>query len=235
MSVLSKLFICAVTSFAMIQATEKESMFELNTYATEQIEPLLPLLQEWGEREFIQYPYLWVPEKGKIFASYALLARENNARMIIVKNRDQIIAVAAGVPFDAAELQSIFDDDAQSDTCLLAKVKEQGFDPSRMFYMSTFCTAPEFHNDSRLVDLIYQSYVDFIRSIGRDQICYFEDKGRPDHPLKPEVPIPIEPWGCVIQGFQNMQVKKTFSWPTLQADGSVQEEAHQLEFFVKNI
>jgi hypothetical protein len=205
-------------------ATENESMFELSTYSTQQIEPLLPLLQEWGEREFIHYPYLWVPAKEEIFEAYALLAREKNSLVAVVRNQGKIIGLAAGVPLDAGELQALFDE-----------VQGQGFDPSQIFYMSLFLTAPEYRNDERLVELIFDKYVDFIRSIGRTQICYFDDPGRPDHPLKPENPLPIEPWGHVIGGFRRMNVNKQFVWPTLQLDGSVKEEIHQLEFFVKDI
>jgi hypothetical protein len=214
---------------------EEKSMFELRTYDTEEIEPLLPLLQEWGESVFIQYPYLWVPVKGEIFGAFALLAKEKNARVAVVQNQGKVVGLAAGVPFDAPMLQAIFDEDGQAESPLLQRVEEQGFDPSRIFYMSFFVTSPEYYNHLQIIDLIYNSYIDFIRAIGGNQLCYFDDIGRDDHPLKPERFLPIEPWGQAILGFKSMQVKKAFAWPTLQSDGSVKEETHQLEFFVKNL
>jgi len=210
-------------------------MWELSTYSTEQVEPLLSLLQDWGEREFIQYPYLWVPAKNEIFEAYALLTKEKNSLVTLVKYEDKIIAAAAGVPFDAERLQSLFNEEKGEMNTLLEKVEQQGYNPAHIFYMSFFLTAPEYHNDQRLVELIYNQYVQFIHSIGKSQICYFDDLGKAKHPLKPEKPTPIEPWGCVISGFKSMNVKKEFSWPTLQQDGSVKEETHHLEFFIKDI
>ena len=250
MRVLRKLSMRAAFSFAVfslnniIMASEElpfimenQSMYELSTYSADQIEPLLPVLQEWGECAFIQYPYLWVPAKGEIFAAYTLLAREKKSLVAIVRNKGEIIGLAGGVPFDCEELQELFDEDPQipSDFSLRQKMKEQGFDATRMFYMSFFLTAPKYHNDENLVELIYNHFIDFIHSIGRTQICYFDDQGRADHPLKPEKLKPIEPWGHIIPGFRSMDMKKQFSWPTLQLDASVKDETHSLEFFVKDI
>lgn len=217
-----------------ISVQEDESMFEITSYSANRIQPILPLLQEWGERGFIQYPYLWVPPKGEIFIAYAILAEEENSLVTIVKDHGHIVGVAAGLPFDAKKLQIVFDEDVTvSELSLSHKAKQQGFDPSRMFYMSYFLTAPEYHNDKRIVELIYKHYVAFIQEMGREQICYFDDVGKSNDHLKPS--HCIEPWRCVIGDFRSMNVKKDFSWPTLQLDGSVKEEVHQLEFFVKNI
>jgi len=230
---------CTLFSFCKASFTQGEDfMLELSTYSTEQVAPLLPLLQDWGVREFVRYPYLWVPPQDEIFEAYALLAEEKNSLVTLVKHQGKVIAVAAGVPFDAERLHALFDGkdtEVHLEPSVLQRVRQMGFDPSQIFYMSYFLTAPEYRNDKHLVELIYDKYVQFIRSIGKSQICYFDDLGRADHPLKPENPAPIEPWGVVLHGFRSMHVKKEFSWPTVQQDGSVKDEIHHLEFFVKDV
>jgi hypothetical protein len=47
--------------------------------------------------------------------------------------------------------------------------------------------------------------------------------------------VPIEPWGYVIKGFKSMGIRMDISWETLQPDGSIADQAHSAEFFIKEI
>lgn len=206
-----------------------DAAFEINTYSTDQITPLLPLLEDWVEREFFQYPYLWAPPKGKICFGNSMLVNEKNAQVVIVRKEGQVIGVAAGGAFDSEGFKSYLGQSAVEMT------KARGYDPSRVLYMSYFLTASEYRNDERLVSAIYNKFADFARSLGRTHICFYEDFGDPDSPLKPEHPVPIEPWGYVIKGCKSMDIRLDLSWETLQPDGSVIDQSHSAELFIKEI
>jgi|SRR5689334_893730 len=210
----------------MIKADE--SAFELSSYCMEEIEPMLPLLETWLKRGFGQYPYLWrPPEEEKISPGNHTLLSEKNAIVTCVKKGDQVVAVAGGIAVDSALLQLL-------GNTVVEEMKKQHFDPSQMIYMMYFLTAPEYLNEPKLVELVYNHYSNFAFQMGKSQLCFFEYFGQDDHPLKPEYPTPIEPWGHAITGYRNMNLKVEQSWPTLQPDGSVLHEAHQVEFFVKD-
>jgi len=227
---------CAANAVQKRPMVHRETALELSSYSAEQIEPLLPLLEEWVQREFIQYPYLWLPPKGEFCMSNVMLAAEKEALVTIVRKGQQVVGVAAAVSFDSEAFRTTYEAAVLgSNQSILEKMKEQGFDPSKMLYMNYFLTAPEYRNDENLVGLIYNNYVDFAHKIGRTQLCYFEDAGRVDHPLKPAHPTPIEPWGHAIQGFKSMYMQADLSWPTVQLDGSARDEAHTVEFFFKDI
>jgi hypothetical protein len=215
---------------------KEDSMFTVSCYFGKQIEPLLPLMQEWGEREYIHYPYLWVPPKDEIFPVYVLLAKENEAVLVVVKKQEQVVAIAAGMTFDSKALQSMFDYFQPSlEQSLVERTELAGIDPSKLFYMSCFLTAPEVRNDEKLVALVYDHCAAFAHQIGKNQLCYFEGLGSEDNPLKPENPIAIEPWGTAIQGVQSMNIQFDLTWETLQKDGSVKDEVHTIEFFRKEL
>jgi hypothetical protein len=206
---------------------QSDDILEISTYSTDQVVPWVPLLQEWEEREFFHYPYLWVPPKGEISDNNVMLAREKNAQVIIVQHNGQVIGIAGAIVFDSEEMHS-------NHRWLLEKTIAHGFDPAHIVYVNYFLTAPQFRNDARLVSLMYNKLVDFTHCIGRTQICYLEDLGNLDSPLKPEHPVAIEPWGHVIKGFRSMMYAD-LTWPTLQPNGSVADQVHVSEFFIQDL
>lgn len=207
-----------------------ESSFELSSYSLEQIEPMLPLLEEWLQRGFGQYPYLWRPSKEeKVSPGNRVMLSEKNALVTCVRKGDEVVAIAGGIAMEATSLQDLLGQ------TVIDEMKKQGYDPSQMVYMSYFLTAPEYLNEPELVEKVYNHYTTFAKEMGKSQLCFFEYFGSDDHPLKPNYVVPIEPWGYVINNSRNMNIKVEQSWPTLQVDGSVVEEAHQVEFFVKDI
>lgn len=201
---------------------QQEMPLEVTTYSSEEVVPVLPLLQEWVEREFLKYPYLWVAPKGVIHPSNVHVVQEARGLVVVVKRLDEVVAVASCVPFDSEpSLQSI-----------LPIAREKRFDPSRMLYVSYCLTAEEMRSDESLIELIDQRILEHAKKIGCNQLCVMQDLGRPDHPLKPKLSVPVEPWDFV-GGFERMEVELEIAWPTLQVDGSAKEEAHTMIFFYK--
>jgi hypothetical protein len=202
-------------------------MVTIETYSMQEIAPFSPLLEEWMKRDYIHYPYLWVPAKGE--CSLDLFINEKSALVIIAKREEKIVGLAGGMSFECENLQNFF----QAPLTQLAE--KQGFKPDQLFYMSFFLTAPECRNEQSLVLAIYDTYVKYAKSLGKTKICYWYDSGTPKHLMKPSELIPIEPWGYVLGDFTTMDIKLDLPWSTLQADGSVKEEMHPAEFFFKDL
>lgn len=220
-------FVCLFSAAWSASATQDRE-FELRVYSEERVLPVLPLLQDWVEEAFLGYPYLWVaPKEREIYPPNAHLADEKNAIIVVVQCQGKIVGIASGNPLDSPVLEPVLQP-------MLKQIAKQGFDPSQMFYMPYFLTSSEYRNDAALVEMMYQYYVDFARSIGKSQICYFQDRGMPVHPLRPEPFVEIEPWH-LIQGFRSMNVQMDLAWPTLQPDGSVRDQMHTMEFFVQDL
>lgn len=203
-------------------------MFEIATYSEAKIIPHLPLLDEWVQREYIQYPYLWVPDSGGWGTD--LFIKEKKSLVTVAKHKGEVVGVAAGLPFDSAALQVYFSES------LTKQASQRGYDPAHILYMSIFLTAPAWRNDPALVQAIYNAYVAYAKALGKTKISYFEDIGtQKEHPLKPKIVIPIEPWGHVLHGFKSTGIRSNVPWMTLQVDGSAKEEMHCSEFFIKDL
>lgn len=207
--------------------TEDQMLLEVNTYSKQDIIPHIPLLQEWVKREYIHYPFLWVPSDQECCMD--MFVHEKTALVTIVKKQGRVVGVAAGMKFDAKVLETFF----EQPIALLTH--QQGFNSSKILYMFFFLTAPEYRNDKHIVDTIYHAYVEFAKTLGLQQLCYWTDLGNEEHPLKPSSLIEVEPWEHIITGFKEMNIQFDQVWPTLQVDESVKSETHRAVFYIKDL
>src|SRR5579872_4589622 len=102
------LFLLLPCFFIWSHSMQKEMPLEITTYSSQEVVAVLPLLQEWIEREFFKYPYLLVSPKGVTHPSNEHVAQEARGLVIVVKRLDEVVGVASCVPFDSEpSLQSI--------------------------------------------------------------------------------------------------------------------------------
>jgi len=207
------------------------SKIEIETYKSGSIIPLLPLLNEWAVREFAQYPYLYSASKDQVVCPSDILFVNSSDSMIgLAKKEGKVVGMVALICFDSPELHKMYFVQGP----LLDKFQKSGFDLSKMLYVGYFLTAPELHNDARVVHALYKRLADFAQEKGKTQICYMEDIGQPDH-SKATKSVAIEPWGEVIHGFKRTGVQIGITWPTIGENDDIKEKEHTLEFFVKDL
>jgi hypothetical protein len=201
----------------------QEADIEVVLYRQEGIIPYLTTMYNWAVREFGQAPYLYAPPKEHLVSmSDLLLINSPKAALALAKKEGKIVGLVSFISFDAAELHSAY----FTEHDLLKKMRSSGFDPSRMLYVSSFLTAPEYHNDPAVVDALYATMINAAYEQGKSQLCYMEDIGY--------APTKIEPWGVVIQNCKSTNIQVDISWPTKQGNSS-KELPHTLEFFVHNL
>jgi hypothetical protein len=201
----------------------------IEAYQRENIVPLLPFLNTWGERAFSAYPYLLCSPKEQIVCpSDLVFVNSTNSLIILAKKEDAILGLVAMISFDCPMLHAMYFDRFQ----LIEKMQRLQIDYSRMLYVAYFLTAPECHNDETIVDALYDKIRDFAKENGKTQLCFMDDIGDAEHRLKPLSKTYIEPWGDVIHGCTSLPLQITIAWPTIDAEG---DREHTLAFFAKDL
>lgn len=201
----------------------EESGVEVVLYRQEGIIPHLTTMHNWSVREFGKAPYLYAPPKEHLVCVADLLfINSSKAGLALAKKEGKIVGLVSFISFDAPELHSLY----FTTQDLMRKMRSNGFDPSRMLYVSSFLTAPECHNARFVVDALYASVINAAYEQGKTQLCYMEE-------ITPAA-VKIEPWGAVIGNCQSTKIQVDVSWPTKHQNGS-KEMAHTLEFFVHNL
>jgi hypothetical protein len=215
------------TYFLSDNAWTELAMLQIENVSKDGIASHAPLLEEWMRRDYIHYPYLWVPTEGETCLS--LFINEKSTLLTLIKREGHVVGVAAGMAFDSENLANFFE-------APLAKLaEEQGICPEELYYMSFFLTAPDCRNEKAIVEAIYDAQATHAKFLNKTHLCFWCSSETPLHPLKPNSITPVEPWGYVVKDYEPMHIELNLPWNTLQVDGSVKEEIHPVQFFMKSL
>lgn len=174
---------------------------------------------------FADFPYLY---KGDLaYERKYMIAYETHphSTIAIAKVDGEIAAVSTGIPLSSeAEIIS-------GSKELFDKLK---LDIEKIYYYGEIITIPKFRGLKLSAKLLEQQD-DFIRQQwGFTHTSILTVVREEKHPLKPaDYQSSDRVWERI--GFSRTGIQVKFYWPTFQVDGSVKEEEHFLEFWVKSI
>ncbi len=203
---------------------------QVQTFSREEVLPLLPLLHEWLAKHLNGFPYYYAPPKEQLIHPFdTVYVNEKEALIVIAKQDNEVIGIASGVSLGSFYLDynvgNVFSQE------LLEQFKENGFQPSEVLYLGYFLMSESHQANARAVLEIFDQLVAAAKKWGKKHICYIQvlcDESR-----MRESP---EPYGTVIPGFRHSGVvMRDLSWPTLQSDGSMQMQNHEMAFHIIDI
>jgi len=208
---------------------QTQETIQISCYQNQRVVEMRPLLDEWGIRLFREFPYLYVfqdeTDYNTIFEvdpqAFVLFAEINGQKIGVIQ------ANPLNSPFLAQELYTPSE--------RLDQIKQNGFDPEQMLYISCFLMLPEERMNQEAINLLFDQAMAMAKTMGKKQICYMEIVYEPDHALKPASYKPLEPWCDLGINFKPMGVQVEMSWPTLQPDSCVKQEAHVLALYYMDL
>ncbi|MBX3719423.1 MAG: hypothetical protein KF898_07235 [Parachlamydiales bacterium] len=228
------IFIFQVYCFPLLSANfeingNKESM-QVQAFSREEVLPLLPLLHEWCAQHLLGFPYYYAPPKEQLIHPFdTVYVNEKEALTVIAKKRDEVIGIASGISLGSFYLDYSMGNVFSSQ--LLEQFKEKGFQPNEVLYIGYFLMAENHKENARAALEMFDQFVAAAKKWGKRQICYIQvlyDESR----MK-ESP---EPYATIIPGFRHSGVEMlNLSWPTLQPDGSMQMQSHDMAFYIIDI
>lgn len=203
------------------------AMTKIECYRNEAVKEIRPILDEWAISDYREYPYLYVyqgeSDYNTIFevdpTAFVLFAVQDGQKI------GHISANALDSPYFGTSLYT--------PATVLEEIRGKGIDPAKVLYISCFLMKDRLNRDAACE--LFHRAVEIGREMGKTDICYMGIREDLRHPLRPNPYIPIEPWSLLDAAFQKIGVEIVISWPTLQQNGDVEEEAHTLEFFMTKI
>jgi hypothetical protein len=202
---------------------------EITNYSRESAISQLSLINRWCLEHYRNYPYLYAADEEPIInPSDLMYVNDPNALVVIARENSNAIALATGIPLSSVYLTSYY-----FSAELLDKFKEKNLNPEEIWYVGYFLTTLEHRNNRTVIKTIYDRLVDRAKQIGKKKICYIETVREKNHPQKPQNFQSLEPWGEIITGFSQTDITTSFTYPTVQKDGTVKEEENTFRFFIK--
>lgn len=203
---------------------------QIQTFTREEVIPLLPLLHEWLTIHLHGFPYWYAPPKEQLIHPFdTVYVNEKEALVVIAKQSDEVIGIAAGISLGSFyldyKLGNVFSPE------LLEQFKEKGFQPNEVLYVGYFLMAESHKVNVKTVLEIFDQLKAAAKKWNKKQICYIqvlcEESRMKESP---------EPYGTIIQGFRNSGVvMQNLSWPTLQADNSMEMQNHDMAFYIMDL
>jgi len=209
--------------------SDKEFM-QVQTFSREEVLPLLPLLHEWLAKHLLGFPYYYAPPKEQLIHPFdTVYVNEKEALVVMAKQGNEVIGIASGISLGSFYLDynlgNVFS------PALIEQFKEKGFQPNEVLYVGYFLMAENHKENARAVLEIFDQLIAAANKWGKKQICYIQVLC--DESQMKESP---EPYGAIIPGFRDSGVvMRNLSWPTLQSDGSMQMQSHDMTFYMMDI
>lgn len=213
------------------EINDDKELMQVQTFSREEVLPLLPLLHEWCAKHLIGFPYYYAPPKEQLIHPFdTVYVNEKEALIVIAKQGDEVIGIASGVSLGSFYLNNNVVGNVFSPE-LIEQFKEKGFQPNEVLYVGYFLMAEKYKENARAVLEIFDQLIATAKKWGKKQICYIQvlcDESRTK-----ESP---EPYGTIIPGFRHSGVVMlNLSWPTLQSDGSMQMQNHDMAFYIRDL
>ncbi len=215
---------------ASLAANYDKKLMQIQTFSREEVLPLLPLLHEWLAKHLLGFPYYYAPPKEQLIHPFdTVYVNEKEALVVIAKLDNEVLGIASGISLGSFYLDykvgNVFSPE------LIEQFKNKGFQPHEVLYVGYFLMAEGHKENEAAVLEIFEQLTAAAKKWDKKQICYIQvlcDESR----MK-EFP---EPYGTIIPGFRNSGVEMLdLSWPTLQADGSMQMQNHDMAFYIMDL
>lgn len=222
--------IANILTFILISApTFMHTNTQIKCFQKESVKTIRAVLDEWNIELLREYPYLYVFQNE---TDYNSIFEDDPDAFVLFAERDGVkLGLLQANPLDSSFLeQDLYTPHQQID-----KFKINGFDPSKILYVSCFLMAREERSNLEAINLLFNKTIEQAKKMGKTQICYMEIVENENHPLRPVPYIPLEPWGDLEREFRSMNVMIEMSWPTLKVGGEVLNEVHQMVFYIMDI
>lgn len=225
--IVNLMMVFSVLFAAKLSATDSK----IEIYTGENVAAFEPIMCQWCGVHFASYPYLFAaPENQMECPPPGIYALENEAFLMLAKEDEKPVGMLSAIALDSPFLNGLY---FPEDTA--ARIKETGHDPKEILYIGMFLIDPEYRQDEGLILSMYDQLAQEAKNLGKSKICYIDMVLPDDHPLRPAVVTSPEPWGTTITGFTSIDCTVNLSWPTFQADGSVENQTHTLLFYIKDL
>jgi GNAT superfamily N-acetyltransferase len=197
-------------------------MITYTLYTGSTAEPYIKELGTWRLKYFKAFPYLY---EGTIEneVNYGQTYTHNDqAFILIVKYKEDIIAISTGIPLEAPSMQKV--------STLFQK---DGFTPASVFYFGELIVSPEYRG-KKIASKIIRMQESYAKTSGFSTACFMTVQREKDHPLRPQnYQTPEGRWKH--WGYQKTNIEAEFEYNTLTSPEAAKPQKNKMSFWTKRL
>ncbi len=219
-----KSLFCMFLFTAICATTQSQSAeYSIKVLCGEELQTLRTFFSEHRLTAFREYPYLYLGSQEEAYIYFDWFSRLPNSAIAVAYVDQAPVGFLAGTDF------SDFDDHFEGSIDLF---ESAGLDASLYYYFSESIIAPE-HRKSRVFTQLAHALEHHAAMLGYQKVCFVHEEHE-THALKPDDYKDLSPlflhFGC-----QPTSLMIKFSWKTIQPNGNVEEQEHEMRYWVKNL
>lgn len=173
--------------------------------------------------EYQKYPYLYKGSREEEIEYFNWFVEQQSSALVILFKGEELRGFLTGT--------ALVDQDAHFQGSIVA-FKKAGLTPEDYYYFADVIIRPQSRGSGWSKQLFW-CLEDWARNQGFTKTC-FVTESHDQHLLKPNNYWPLERLWDQLKYIQaNFFVP--FTWPTIQADNSVKNQEHQLDFWLKDL
>lgn len=212
--------ICLGISCMISAQSSHQADYTIKLLVGDQMKPALPYLADFRLTSFREYPYLYDGTLEEEQAYCKDLMTFAHAAIAVAYQGDQVVGLLSGaslIPFSShfGEVDGF---------------KTSGYDPGKMYYFAEIIVLPEYRGRG-LGRRLFQEFEAWVVSQGYTHGCFISES-YDMHPLKPKNYREHDiQWRSMR--YEKVNVSVTYSWNTIQPDGSSRLQEHVMPYWVK--
>lgn len=189
---------------------------EINSYLSFIAQMRLTALRE--------FPYLYHGTMEAELPYVEFYSKAQDAIVAIAYADNVAVGIITGAPF--AQCHEILPG-------ARIKFEHAKLQPEQCYYIGEVIIFPE-HRGKGLCRMLFTDIEKYVLSLGYTKTIFISVSREANHPFKPANYISQDIiWNR--RGYKKTSITINFSWPTYQCDGSIAEQEHVLNYWMKNL
>lgn len=215
-----KIFLISLFSIGSLAALPDGYSIEL---FVKDIAPYLPFVAEQRINAYREYPYLYAGKMEEEIAYLEWFSQLKHSAIVIAFYNDEPVGFITGTALTA------FDQHYKGSIDLF---KNAGLAFDSYYYLSDAIVVPE-HRNKSLISSMAQLMEEHADILGYTSVC-FVCESHESHPLKPVNHKSLDSL-FKRNGYSKTGMVVTYHWQTRNVDGSIKEQNHAMNYWVKNL
>lgn len=207
-------------SFMSIHSTDE---YTFKTFKRTDIEQFTTFITKKRSEFYKSYPYLFQSdadqERANEYASW--FAQLPDSALVIAYHNQIPIAFCWGASL------TDFDEHVPS----IELFKKENLDPKTFYYISDIIFDSGYNNENYIPELL-KKIADCAYDFGYTRLCIAEKEDELSHPLRPNN-YQSNTKILTDNGFEKTSFFATFHWQTLQHEGIIKDQEHQLYYWIR--
>ena len=214
------MFLMLAMYVGAVQAVEDNRPYSIQILTGDKLKELMPFVTTQRVLAFSSYPYLYVGDFAQEMEDFKSFADSKDSAIAVAYHGKTPVGLLTGCPLQYSWPDQIDD------------FNKVGVDPQACYYVPEIIVLPEYRGKKLSPQLVI-ALESYAKNLGYEKISLITES-HDKHLMKPDNYKSLDSLWNHFK-YQKTPLKLHLDWQTYQPDGTVREQKHRVNFWVKKL